>query len=368
MQILLIEVLSKYMYDLILLAYDHIITKKKSSRLLFMKIWSWKRTWVASKAPQKAANLHFDNVRTIAVLKHAALGDLMLIRPFLLTLRKYFPNAKITLSVVENYQAGIPHDLVDRVHVTMSSKQKAGIAARIRNFRELGPHDLLFDISAVSRTFWISFLNKAKLKVGFQHRNLHRYIYDIALNRTGFRFEAETFLDQLLVLGLEYEWPLRFELETGASNIEKPYLVYFPTASDSYKSWLPQHFVNLIKQMVQEHPDYQHVLLGGMAEWEDQVCQEILQQTGSHDNLQYIRGSDKTPALINGATALVSNDTGIRNLAIATETPTVGIFISTLPFNYQPRFGQHKVIYAIEGGQPEVSAVKTALLEILDKC
>lgn len=330
-----------------------------------MKIWSWKRTWVTSKAPDKAKNLHFDNVRSIAVLKHAALGDLLLTRPFLLTLRKYFPNAKITLSVVENYQAGIPYDLVDRVHITLSSKQKHSIMRRFRNFRELGPHDLLFDISAVTRTFWISFLNPAQLKVGFQHRLLHRLIYDIALNRTGFRFEAETFLDQLLVLGLEYEWPLRFDLDVGTSDIEGPYLVYFPTASDSYKCWSPEHFAALIKQMLQEHSMYQHILLGGMGEWENQVCQQILLQTGEHKNLRYIRGSDKTPALINSATALVSNDTGIRNMAIATETPTVGIFISTLPFNYQPRFGLHKVIYAIEGGQPDVATVKAALLDIL---
>jgi ADP-heptose:LPS heptosyltransferase len=332
-----------------------------------MKIWSWKRTWVAPKATEKASQLHFDDVQSIAVLKHAALGDMLLTRPFLLTLKHYFPRAKITLSVVENYQAGIPHDLVDRVHVTLSSKQKPGTLARFRNFRELGHHDLLFDLSAVTRTFWISFLNPATLKIGFQHRRLHRFIYDIALNRTGFRFEAETFLDQLLVLGLEYEWPLRFDYDPGNSDIKQPYVVYFPTASDNYKAWSAEHFADLIRQMRQQKPEYQHILLGGVADWEDQVCQSILQQTGTHDNLQYIRGSEQTPALINSATALVSNDTGIRNLAIATYTPTVGIFISTLPFNYQPRFGLHKVIYAIEGGQPEVATVKSALLEVLDK-
>jgi len=98
----------------------------------------------------KAEKLHFDDVRSIAV-KHAALGDMLLTRSFLLTLRKYLPNAKITINVVENYQFGIPHDLVDRVHVTLSSRQQPGIVARFRNFRELGPHDLLFDLSAVTR-------------------------------------------------------------------------------------------------------------------------------------------------------------------------------------------------------------------------
>ncbi|MDH5409687.1 MAG: glycosyltransferase family 9 protein [Gammaproteobacteria bacterium] len=332
-----------------------------------MKIWPWKRTWIAPKAKEKAKSLHFNDVRSIAVLKHAALGDMVLTRPFLLTLRKYFPNAEITLSVAENYQAGIPHELIDRLHVTYINRKIGGLFARIKNYRELGKHDLLFDISAVSRTFWITYLNKAQLKIGFQHRKLHRFIYDIAVTRTGFKFEAENFLDQLLVLGLDYDWPLKFDMNIGTSTMTQPYIVYFPTASDSYKSWLPEHFAALIKQMVEEQPAYQHILLGGVADWEDQVCQKILQQTGQHENLQYVRGSDETPVLINSANAVVSNDTGIRNLAIATDTPTVGIFISTLPFNYRPRFGQHKIVYAIEGGQPEVVAVKSALKEILEK-
>ena len=54
---------------------------------------------------------------------------------------------------------------------------------------------------------------------------------------------------------------------------------------------------------------------------------------------------------------MVSNDTGLRNLAIATETPTVGIFFSTVPFTYWPRDDMHEVIFNSDGSVPGVEAV-----------
>ena len=228
-----------------------------------MKVWSWKRDWVARRATEKAGKLDLDAVRHIAVLKHAALGDMVLSRPFLLTLREYFPNAEITLSVAKHYMNGLPHDLVDHVHVVHSKKDGKGILTRWKELRSLGEQDLLFDISAVSRTFWISRLTRAKLKVGFKHKLMHRYIYDIAVDRTGFKFEAETFMDQLLVLGLQYKWPLEFALKGEKSPIDGPYVLYFPTASVDYKMWDFHRFAGVIKVLQSRYPKYKHVLLSG---------------------------------------------------------------------------------------------------------
>jgi len=62
-----------------------------------MKLWLDKGVWTRKKAKQKAALLDLEKIQTIGVIKHAALGDLMATRPFLITLREYCPNAKITL-------------------------------------------------------------------------------------------------------------------------------------------------------------------------------------------------------------------------------------------------------------------------------
>ncbi|MGD8925792.1 MAG: glycosyltransferase family 9 protein [Thioalkalispiraceae bacterium] len=332
-----------------------------------MKIWSWKRNWIKKGAHQKAAQLDFSNVRRIAVLKHAALGDLVLTRPFLITLREYFPDAEITLSVARHYMNGIPEDLVDRIHIVQSKKNGASLWRRWKELRSLGEQDILFDISAVSRTFWLSKITKAKLKIGYKHRFVHRLIYDIAVERTAYKFEAETFMDQLLVLGLQYKWPLEFALQPDSSPIEGPYILYFPTASVDYKAWEFHRFASLINQLHARYPQYKHVLLSGIAEWEKKICDKVEALIEDKQNFLRINGSDETCNIVGHAALLVANDTGIRNMAIAYNTPTVCVFMATLPFTYAPRFGLHEIVFKTLGGQPEVDQVYDACCKILTK-
>ena len=330
-----------------------------------MKIWPWKRTWIAKNAPERVASLTFENVKKIAVLKHAALGDLYMTRPFLVTLRHYFPNAHITLSVASHYMKGVPDDLVDSLHITHGSHKRQSLLNQFKNYRQLGEQDIIFDISAVTRTFWITLLNKSRLKVGFKHKAVHPLIYDLAVTRTGYKLEAETFLDQLLALGLRYQWPLDFALTAPQYDHKRPYIVYFPTASDSYKAWEADRFKQLIDEMLTSYPEHDHILLSGIANWEQKVCENIARQVPENNHFKMITGGKETIALVSNADLLVCNDTGIRNMAIAYSTPTVGLFIETLPFNYEPRFGKHEIIYNITGGQPEVSQVKAAADKIL---
>ena len=139
-----------------------------------MKLWLDKGVWTKKKAQQKAGNLNIEKITSIGVIKHAALGDLMLTRPFLIALRKYFPNAKITLDVSSNYTRGAPADLVDHVHVTYGSNKKASLNQQLKNFKEFGNHDLVFDLTATTRSFMLCMLNKAGLHIGFKHRNIQK--------------------------------------------------------------------------------------------------------------------------------------------------------------------------------------------------
>lgn len=52
---------------------------------------------------------------------------------------------------------------------------------------------------------------------------------------------------------------------------------------------------------------------------------------------------------------MVSNDTGIRNLAITCDTTTVGIFFASYPFRYWPRHGNHDIVIPDGEGMPSVS-------------
>ena len=91
-------------------------------------------------------DLSRDTIKNIAVIRHGALGDMLLTRAFLVEARKAFPNASITLSIVSNYTRGTPEDLVDRVHVVHGSDQReTPLRTRIKRMKELGPQDIIFD-------------------------------------------------------------------------------------------------------------------------------------------------------------------------------------------------------------------------------
>lgn len=67
--------------------------------------------WTRKNVNKKIENLSYSDIKAIAILRHAALGDMVLTRCFIIEARKLFPNAKITLSIISNYTRGIPEDL-----------------------------------------------------------------------------------------------------------------------------------------------------------------------------------------------------------------------------------------------------------------
>jgi len=329
-----------------------------------MKLWTEKRTWVSRQAKSKLARLSTDDIDSILVIKHAAYGDLLCMRPFLVTLRQSFPKAKITLSTIEHYQRGTPDDLVDHVHI-LPTKHKS-LMARFHAMRELGHHTLLFDLTESTPSFLLSLFTSAEFKVGYQHRSIHKFIYDVAILRAEYRFETETFLEQLHVLGLQYDWPPDYKMPITAINRSKPYVIYFPTASAKNKSWPAELFIQLIEQTARQYPQYDHIVLSGLADWEIEVANKISSELKTYQNVIKLAAGKDDASLIKGANALVANDTGIRHLAIATETPSVGIFFYATPFGYWPRFGGHQVVFERDGSVPSVNNVKQALGLILD--
>jgi ADP-heptose:LPS heptosyltransferase len=329
-----------------------------------MKLWIDKGVWTGHHADAKAAEINKEEVKKIGVIKHAAFGDLLLTRPFFITLREYFPKCQITLGVISNYQNGIPFDLIDVVHVV--NKDESSWHRFYKNYKKFGNHNILFDITATTPSFWISYLNKAQLKIGYIHKGIERLIYDVAVPRSCYKLEAETFLDQLLVLGLSYQYPLQFNLKINSTASNTPYLLYFPTASTVQKCWPVDNFVNLIKILCTDLTDYDHIILAGLADWEIEISRKIYHQIGPKSNLKLVAGGDETITYVKGARLLISGDTGIRNLAIASYTATVGIFFDTLPFRYLPRFGQHKAVYTLNGEAPGVEQVRSAVIDLLN--
>ena len=214
----------------------------------------------------------------------------------------------------------------------------------------------------------LSLFTDATLKIGYIHKGIHRLAYDIAIPRAHYRFEAETFAEQLNVLGISFKWPLEFNLQKPEQKIKQPYIVYFPTASSIEKSWPAKNFIELIKYSASKYKDYLHIVLSGIADWEIDIAQDIVQKVAT-DNLQLMHGGDETESIIANANLLVSNDTGIRNMGIAYYTPTFAIVPPNWApaFGYQPLFGSHKIVRPTNNEVATTESVLTAFDEFISK-
>lgn len=334
-----------------------------------MKLWFERGAWASGRARQKLAAIQPETVKSIAVIRHAALGDMVLVRAFIRELRRNFPAASITLSIVSNYTYGTPKDMVDRVHVVYGSDQRhVPKREQIRRIKELGYHDLLFDLAATPRSFQICMLNKAGLKIGFPYYALQRRLfYDVAVLRTDLRFEAEIMLDMLNIIGIKTDYPPKFELPAATPGNQRPFIVYFTSASVENKCWPASHFSELVSRLAERYPEHEHIVLEGTADWES--IDEVMKPLAGKQNTRGMKAVslDGTIALLQGAALLISNDTGIRNLAIATETPTLGIFFVTVPFRYWPRYGKHDVVFEPDGSVPPVTKVMDAAVAIMEQ-
>ena len=147
-------------------------------------------------------------------------------------------------------------------------------------------------------------------------------------------------------------------------NRARPYIVYFPGASTPVKCWPAGHFTHLLQELAGCFPGHDHLVLAGLQPWEK--ADAILEPIGGLKNTGAVSADtiEKTTALLKGADLLVSNDTGIRHLAIASGTPTVGIFWAD-PFRYWPRYGMHEIVIPAQEWPPSVDSVKLACLKLL---
>jgi ADP-heptose:LPS heptosyltransferase len=166
--------------------------------------------------------------------------------------------------------------------------------------------------------------------------------------------------------GLQISYPLNFNMPGDPIVREKPHILYFTSASTPDKCWPKENFSELIKMMSERFPDYDHLILKGVKEWES--IDSIMKELSTAKNvfpLDSISDVNGITAYVKGAKLVISNDTSVRNIAIACEVPSVGIFFLTPPYRYQPQNPIHTAVYNSDCSIPEVKKVFVAASALL---
>lgn len=332
-----------------------------------MKLWFERGAYASKKGRRIAAELDPGSIKKIAVIRHAALGDMVITRAFLQEARRFFPNARITLSLVSNFTYSAPEDLVDRIHVIHGTDQRGTpLRERIARIQELGEQDIIFDLAATNRSYFVCLFNKAKLKLGFPYKPIqNRLFYDLGILRSDFEFEAEVMLNFLNLLGHQPRYPLDFAYPRYDAASCQPRVVYFFGASVASKCYPEANMIEVIDRLASCAPGHQHVILEGIKPHEK--ADGIIAQLKQHANVsvQTTLSLEELIPWLAQSRLLVCNDTGVRNLAIATHTPTLGLFFSTVPYRYWPRYEPHHAVFNADGTLPTVDAVSQEIVRAL---
>jgi len=326
--------------------------------------------FASNKAREYLKDKNPEDIKSVTVIRHAAIGDFMNIRPFLIELHEFFPNAKITLSVLKHYMYGIPYDLIDDVHVMHrynEDKSKTSLMRRIKEAKTLSPQDIIFDLTDSTISLLLVALSKSQLKVGYPYRTVRRWFFDVATLRSDFLVEATSVLQMLNILGAKTRTFLEYGLNEQYPYRDEKRIIYFAGASTESKCWEKDKFIQLISKMSDEYREYKHVILQGIGKNEKFL--EIYEPLSHINNvvLQEVMDIKSVMQFLADSRCLVSNDTGIRNIGIALQTPTIGIFFQIPPFRYWPREEKHDCVFNIEYTTPDVDDVYKSTKNMIDK-
>lgn len=336
-----------------------------------MYLWFQKgAAWASKRGWQNARMLQREDVNHIAIIRHGAIGDQVLTRVFINEAKRFFPNAKITLSIIDTRSYGAPVDMVNSIHVVekVRNGKKTSIFERFKQIKGLGKQDIIFDLANTNVSKWVCILNKASLKIGFPYRSMENIFYHVTIKRSDLVLETETMLHQLCILGAKTHRPFDYGFPNYEVNNVNPYIIYFISASNEGKTWPKNNFTDLGRKMATAFPNYRHIFLDGLHQHEK--VDDIIEQLSAFENIeqQEVLPYEKAMEYLGKATMVICNDTGVRNMAITVNTPTVGIFFNTVPFRYWPRDGLHEIAFGENHTVPtseDVFEIATAHLKTI---
>ncbi|MCX5801170.1 MAG: glycosyltransferase family 9 protein [Candidatus Eisenbacteria bacterium] len=298
--------------------------------------------------------------RSILVLRPGAMGDVLLTTPALRALRRGFPDATLSVLVTRAGEAilrGNPN--VDEIIVLDKSslRSQAGVIPLVRRKR----FDLIVDFLCNPRTAIIALLSGAPQRLGYDVR-MRKIAYNHRKARDEYRegkkvvkYAAQVNLDMLRCVGIEsVDTGLDLEVSEAARSkmdeflrlhsIEKNKLVCVcPAGTWPAKTWEVEKFAGLGDRIVSEL-GREVVILWGPGE--KALAEKMARAMKAEAVIACETGVDEVSAIIRNSALFVSNDSGLKHIAVGLGTPTVTIFGPTNPRTWNPDEPAHGVVYA----------------------
>src|SRR5216683_1295893 len=292
--------------------------------------------------------LRRDGIRKILVVKLDHIGDCIIAFPAVRRLKQHFPNARIAVLTarasqpVWAYEPSVEQTIEFEFFHARSADGE--VARTDEDWQELRRRlsgerfDLAVDLRKHPETRPVLQHTGARWLAGFDFRNQFPWL-DIALEWTGDQLYARkrqyagddlvNLIDAIAAAGEEdravIAAPLDKPKPAGA-----PVIWVHPTAGNDIKQWPLEYFAVVIDQLVEAYGA--RISLTG-APGDEAVAAGIVRRLRHPDAVTSMIGTSplaELPALMEGASLFLGNDSGLKHIAAGLGIPTVGVHGGTL--------------------------------------
>jgi ADP-heptose:LPS heptosyltransferase len=292
--------------------------------------------------------------KRIVVCKFKGMGSVIQASALLDSLRKSYPDAEIVF-VSSNANVGILNAYSELINRKLLIDDK-GIISLIRSSLSLVVQlwkfrpQVYIDLEVYSNfSSLICTLSAATNRLGYYKSDkdyrsglyTHLMYYNIKAPLMEIYLQMGRVLPntntQLNLVRPNYADSDRESMKVKLSLNDHKYLVINPNASDLRleRRWSKSQFISLIGELLHKYPDYHFVLTGSKSEAE--YVDEIKQAYANESRVVQSAGVldlNELFALIDGADAIVTNDTGPLHLSLAFRRPVCGLFGPCSPAQY----------------------------------
>ena len=288
-----------------------------------------------------------EHVQHVLLVKFWGLGNWALLRPIVLDLRERHPGARFTIATLRG-NAPLVEDLADELLLVSTRsalrtvRDLAKAAWRLRRNRP----DLAIDFEQFARSgALLARLGRAHQRIGFRSPvgKARDGLYTVTVPWREDAHASRSFRDLAEAGGLApgpYEPGALTPTAEGRSEVERlvgaqPYVVLHPGSGDNFpgRRWSTAGFAAVGRAAVEA--GRRVYVTGGVREAE--LVAQTVDAVG--EGAEALAGTLTIPglvALLAGADALASNDTGPVHIASAVDTPVLAFFGPNTPVLYGP--------------------------------
>jgi heptosyltransferase I len=297
----------------------------------------------------------FQAPKSICIFRLSAIGDVTHILPVIHTLKKVWPECKITW-VIGKLEYQLVKSLPE-VEFIQFDKSKGWAAYRaLRQQLNGQTFDVLLMMQAALRASIASLFISAQYKLGFDKARAVDYQWLFSnqkITGEGRTHVLDTFFQFLDALGINERvdcWDLPIDdsdLLFAEQMIQsKATAVINPCSSarkSNWRNWSIERYAEVCDYLNQK--DIQVLITGGPSDTEKAFCQSVVNQCKSNPkNLAGQTSLGQLLALLKSAKFLIAPDTGPAHMSTIVDTPVLGLYASSNPLRTGPYKSQSVLV------------------------